>query len=53
MSEVLLGTCGLSYADWEGILYPYASNKLKHYSSIFPTVEIDSTFYSLPRQGRL
>jgi hypothetical protein len=31
----------------ESILYPYAQNKLKQYSSIFPTAEIDSTFYSL------
>jgi uncharacterized protein YecE (DUF72 family) len=51
MSEVLLGTCGWSYAEWEGILYPYAQNKLKQYSSIFPTAEIDSTFYSLPKGG--
>ena len=51
MSEVLLGTCGWSYAEWEGILYPYAQNKLKQYSSIFPTAEIDSTFYALPQQG--
>jgi uncharacterized protein YecE (DUF72 family) len=51
MSEVLLGTCGWSYAEWEGILYPYAQNKLKQYSSIFRTAEIDSTFYALPQQG--
>jgi hypothetical protein len=35
MSEILLGTCGWSYAEREGILYPYASNKLRQYSSIF------------------
>jgi uncharacterized protein YecE (DUF72 family) len=51
MSEILLGTCGWSYAEWEGILYPYAQNKLKQYSSIFSTAEIDSTFYALPQQG--
>jgi len=51
MSDILLGTCGWSYAEWEGILYPYAQNKLKQYSSIFPTAEIDSTFYALPQQG--
>ena len=49
MSEILLGTCGWSYAEWEGILYPRKQGKLKQYSSIFPTVEIDSTFYSLPK----
>jgi len=41
----------LSYAEWEGILYPYAQNKLRQYSSIFPTAEIDSTFYALPQEG--
>jgi uncharacterized protein YecE (DUF72 family) len=51
MSDILLGTCGWSYAEWEGILYPYAQNKLKQYSSIFPTAEIDSTFYSVPKEG--
>jgi uncharacterized protein YecE (DUF72 family) len=51
MSDVLLGTCGWSYAEWEGILYPYAQNKLKQYSQIFRTAEIDSTFYALPTQG--
>jgi uncharacterized protein YecE (DUF72 family) len=51
MSDILLGTCGWSYAEWEGILYPYAQNKLRQYSSIFPTAEIDSTFYSLPKEG--
>ncbi|MGD0423608.1 MAG: DUF72 domain-containing protein [Candidatus Bathyarchaeia archaeon] len=50
MSEILLGTCGWSYAEWEGILYPQKEAKLKQYSSIFPTVEIDSTFYSLPKR---
>jgi len=50
MSEILLGTCGWSYAEWEGILYPQKQGKLKQYSSIFPTVEIDSTFYSLPKR---
>jgi uncharacterized protein YecE (DUF72 family) len=50
MSEILLGTCGWSYAEWEGILYPQKQNKLKQYSSIFPTVEIDSTFYAMPKR---
>jgi len=51
MSEVLLGTCGWSYAEWEGILYPQKQAKLKQYASIFPTAEIDSTFYALPQEG--
>jgi uncharacterized protein YecE (DUF72 family) len=51
MSELLFGTCGWSYAEWEGIFYPERQNKLKQYSSIFPTAEIDSTFYALPNEG--
>ena len=51
MSEVFLGTCGWSYAEWEGLLYPKKKSKLKQYCSIFQTVEIDSTFYALPDQG--
>ena len=49
MSEILLGTSGWSYAEWESILYSKKQGKLKQYSSIFPTVEINSTFYSLPK----
>ena len=51
MSEVLLGTCGWSYAEWDRILYPQKQGKLKQYASIFRTAEIDSTFYRLPEAG--
>jgi uncharacterized protein YecE (DUF72 family) len=53
MSDLLLGTCGWSYAEWEGILYPTKQGKLKQYSSIFPTAEIDSTFYAIPKEGTI
>ncbi len=46
----MLGTCGWSYAEWEDVLYPQKQGKLKQYSSIFSTVEINSTFYALPRR---
>jgi uncharacterized protein YecE (DUF72 family) len=51
MSEAFLGTCGWSYSEWEGLLYPEKKSKLKQYCSIFSTVEIDSTFYALPEPG--
>jgi hypothetical protein len=55
MSEVLLGTCGRSYAEWESIFYPEKQAKLKQYSSIFPTTEIDMSVLrvvdKLSRQG--
>jgi uncharacterized protein YecE (DUF72 family) len=49
-----LGTSGWSYKDWNGVFYPEGMNSkeyLKHYSSVFSTVEIDSTFYGIPRQS--
>ena len=48
-----LGTCGWSYSDWEGTLYPEglpAAARLAKYAEHYPTVEIDSTFYGTPRR---
>ena len=53
MSDLLLGTCGWSYAEWEGILYSTKQGKLKQYSTVFPTAEIDSTFYATPEDGTI
>jgi uncharacterized protein YecE (DUF72 family) len=48
----LLGTSGWSYAEWVGVFYPNSSeSKLGFYSKIFPTAEIDSTFYAFPKEG--
>ena len=47
-----LGTCGWSYADWEGTLYPeglQAASRLAEYAKHYATVEIDSIFYGTPR----
>ena len=46
-----LGTCGWSYADWEGTVYPPGTaptGRLAEYVKHFATVEIDSTFYGTP-----
>jgi len=52
MGKLLLGTSGWSYDEWVGVLYPSKdTNRLTYYSSVFNTVEIDSTFYSYPRKG--
>ncbi len=52
MDEVLLGTSGWSYEDWVGPFYKTAEeSKLKAYSRVFKTAEIDSTFYRFPTQG--
>ena len=50
MDEIVLGTCGWSYAEWEEILYSRKQHKLQQYTSVFTTVEIDSTFYALPQE---
>src|ERR671933_2544788 len=48
-----LGTSGWSYADWEGTVYAPGtppSARLAEYVKHFATVEIDSTFYGIPRR---
>jgi uncharacterized protein YecE (DUF72 family) len=50
--NILLGTCGWSYTEWEEKLYKKGEkHKLRAYSRVFPTVEIDSTFYRYPSKG--
>ena len=50
MSDILLGTSGWDYPEWSGRFYPRrgASDKLRYYASLFPIVEVNSTFYRLP-----
>ncbi len=53
-AEIRLGTQGFSYADWVGVFYPPGSKPadyLRFYSQVFDTVELDTTFYSTPRQS--
>ena len=52
MSELLIGTSGWSYSEWEGVFYPNSStNKLSFYSKVFATAEVDSSFYAFPSKG--
>lgn len=51
MTNWNLGTVGFGYKDWEGNFYPPKTPQreyLKHYSQIFNSVEIDSSFYGCP-----
>ena len=51
-SNILLGTSGWSYKEWEGNFYEKGEKtKLRAYSSVFKTVEIDSSFYRIPSKG--
>lgn len=52
ISMVLVGTSGWNYGHWRQGFYPRGlpqSRWLEYYSGFFPTVEINSTFYRLPR----
>jgi len=49
--KILLGTSGWSYREWIGPFYNDAAGMLRHYTSIFRTAEIDSTFYAFPSRG--
>lgn len=56
MADWYVGTMGFSYKDWEGVFYPVELNPrnyLGYYSRIFNGVEIDSTFYGIPKPGAL
>lgn len=49
-----LGTMGFAYETWRGAFYPEEMperNFLAFYSQVFNGVEIDSTFYGIPRDG--
>ncbi len=50
--NLLLGTQGFSYSSWVGPFYPEGSkpgNYLSEYAKRFNTVELDTTFYQIPR----
>jgi uncharacterized protein YecE (DUF72 family) len=50
--NILLGTSGWSYKEWEEIFYQKGEKrKLRAYSQVFKTAEIDSTFYRYPSKG--
>jgi uncharacterized protein YecE (DUF72 family) len=50
--NVFLGTSGWSYEEWEEVFYQKGEKrKLRAYSRVFKTVEINSTFYRYPSKG--
>jgi uncharacterized protein YecE (DUF72 family) len=51
-SNILLGTSGWSYKEWEEVFYKKGEKrKLRAYAHVFKTAEIDSTFYRYPSKG--
>ncbi|HEY2409482.1 MAG TPA: DUF72 domain-containing protein [Polyangiaceae bacterium] len=50
--EVLAGTSGFSYPEWRGLFYPRElpdSSMLAYYAERLPSVEINNTFYRMPK----
>ncbi len=51
--DIRIGTSGWHYEDWSGRFYPagLAKNKwFEYYSKHFDTVEVNNTFYHLPKE---
>lgn len=54
MKKLHIGTSGWMYDHWEGRFYPRGLKKeewLRHYCRYFGTVEINNTFYHLPKEA--
>lgn len=53
MKNILIGPAGWHYEDWQGIVYPKrrtsAFSELAFIADYFSTVEINSSFYRIPR----
>jgi uncharacterized protein YecE (DUF72 family) len=52
MPALYLGAQGWSYPSWVGSFYPPGASSLRfleHYAREFTTVELDTTFYAVPR----
>jgi len=51
--RLLAGTSGYSFKEWKGTFYPpdlKADGMLGYYATKFPTLEINNTFYRLPKE---
>lgn len=56
MTRLMAGASGYSFKEWNGIFYPAGQKPdgmLAFYSARLPTVEINNTFYRLPRKEML
>ena len=51
--RILVGTSGWSYKEWKGSFYPDdlpADDMLRYYATRLPTVEINNSFYRIPKE---
>ncbi|MCL2472526.1 MAG: DUF72 domain-containing protein, partial [Treponema sp.] len=56
MATILIGTCGYSYNEWIGPVYPEGSKReqfLSLYAEHFRSVELDYTYYQMPKAEQL
>jgi uncharacterized protein YecE (DUF72 family) len=54
--KILAGTSGYAFKEWKGNFYPTELKDdgfLGYYATKFPTVEINNTFYRLPKENVL
>jgi uncharacterized protein YecE (DUF72 family) len=54
--DVVIGTSGWMYRDWNGRFYPEeikGKDQLPYFATQFESVEINSTFYHVPRETTL
>lgn len=54
--RVLAGTSGWQYKEWKGSFYPEVmstGDMLGYYADQFPTVEVNNTFYRMPKASVL
>lgn len=50
-NSILIGTSGYDYPDWKGVFYPTTLKRkdfLSYYATIFKTLELNYSFYSMP-----
>jgi len=51
MGELLIGTSGYDYPDWQGLFYPpeiHRADYLSYYATQFNSVELNGTYYKMP-----
>jgi uncharacterized protein YecE (DUF72 family) len=56
MAAILIGTCGYSYHEWVGPVYPAGTKPgdyLACYAGLFSTVELDFSYYAMPTAPQL
>ena len=51
-----IGTSSWSEKSWQGVFYPQGiapREFIRHYASIYDSVEIDATFYAIPARSTI